>query len=306
MTERDRNERRVALVTGANRGLGLATATKLAAAGFRVVMTARSASSLEEAARTVKAAVPDAQLDTMTLDLASPRSVRAFAAAYRERGWPIHLLLENAGLMAFGDLQKSEDGYEMQFATNHLGHFLLTAELEDVLVRSAPARVVVVSSTMHIPGEGPGKGPDFDYENLKAEKYWDAMSFYRNSKLANVWFAYALSKRLAGKGVTVNALCPGFVPATSQDRAKGFQGFLFRWVFPHLPNARTVDVATGNIAWVCTAPELASVTGKFFADRKERRSSDESYDVEKQERLWRFSETWAKGHARADVPAATA
>jgi NAD(P)-dependent dehydrogenase (short-subunit alcohol dehydrogenase family) len=299
----ERTDRKVALVTGGGRGLGLATAKKLGAAGYHVVVTARDLASGEATAAAIRAAGGSAE--AMSLDLASLRSVRAFAEAYRKKGLPLHLLHLNAGLMAFSPtIEKNEDGLEMQFATNHLGHFLLERELEDVLVGSAPARVVVVSSTMHIPGQGPGKGPDFDYDNLRGEKYYDAMSFYRNSKLANVWFAYALSRRLSGKGVTVNALCPGFVPATGVASVKGFQRFLFKYVFPLMPNARTVEQASDHIVWVATAPELAAVTGKFFADKKERRSSDESYDVAKQEKLWDFSERFVAGASRPGATAA--
>lgn len=296
------NDQKVALVTGGNRGLGLATAKKLGAAGYHVVVTARDLKSGAQVAEDIVRAGGSAQ--AMRLDLSSTASVRAFAKAYRETGLPIHLLHLNAGLMAFAkEIETTEDGLERQFATNHLGHFLLERELEDIVVRSAPARIVVVSSTMHIPGQGPGKGPDFDYDNLRGEKYYDAMTFYRNSKLANVWFSYALARRLEGKNVTVNALCPGFVPETGGASTKGFQRFLFDYVFPLMPNARTADVASGHIVWVATSPELDRVSGRFFTDGKERKSSEESYDVAKQEKLWAFSERWMASARKANDPA---
>jgi NAD(P)-dependent dehydrogenase (short-subunit alcohol dehydrogenase family) len=285
----ERTNQKVALVTGGNRGLGLATAKRLGAAGYHVVLTARELASGEAAAESIRVAGGSAQ--AMRLDLSSPPSVRAFAKAYRETGLPIHLLHLNAGLMAYGTaVETNEEGLELQFATNHLGHFLLERELENVVLRSAPARIMVVSSSMHIPGTGPGKGPDFDYDNLRGEKSYDAMLFYRNSKLANMWFAYALSRRLKGKGVTVNALCPGFVPETAAAGTKGFQRLLFKYVFPLLPNARTADQASMHLARIATDPAFDGVTGKFFADGKEGKSSDESYDVAKQDRLWDFSE----------------
>ena len=282
--------RRVAVVTGGNRGLGLATAKKLAMEGFHVVIAARDPISGGAAADAIRRELPGASAESMALDLSSLASVRDFAAAYRGRGLPLHLLVNNAGLIAFERLEKSAEGFELQFATNHLGHFLLTMLLEPVLRASAPARVVVVSSQMHMPGFGPGRGPDFRYDNLDGRQSYDAMVAYRNSKLANMWFAYALARRLEGSGVTVNALCPGFVPETGAASAHGVQRLMFRYVFPLLPQARTVDQASTHMAWVATAPELASVSGRFFVDRAERRSSDESYDVEEQERLWRYSE----------------
>ncbi len=294
----ERKNQKVALVTGGNRGLGLVTAKKLGAAGYHVVVTARDLASGEAVADAIVAAGGSAQ--AMRLDLSSPPSIRAFAKAYRETGLPIHLLHLNAGLMAFAkEIETNEAGFEKQFATNHLGHFLLERELEDVVVRSAPARIVVVSSTMHIPGQGPGKGPDFDFGNLRGEKYYDAMTFYRNSKLANVWFSYALSRRLEGKGVTVNALCPGFVPETGGASTKGFQRFLFKYVYPLVPNAKTAAQAAEHIVFVATSPSIEGVTGKFFADSKERPSSDESYDVAKQEKLWDFSERAVQGASKA-------
>ena len=178
----------------------------------------------------------------------------------------------------------------MQFATNHLGHFLLTTLLEERLVASAPARVVVVSSTMHIPGGCPGKGPIFDFEDLDGHKGgYDKFVAYRNSKLANMWFAYALHRRLADRGVTVNALCPGFVPETAVPNARGLDWFLMRWVYPWMPFARTVERSSDHMAWVATSPELEGISGKFFADKAERPSSDLSHDQALQERLWQVS-----------------
>lgn len=296
--------RRVAVVTGGNRGLGLASARKLARAGYHVVLAVRDAKAGAVVAREIAAEIPGAEADAMALDLASLGSVDAFVAAFRARGLPLHLLLCNAGLIASETLKTNEDGLEIQLATNHLGHFHLVTSFRDVLERSAPARVVVVSSTVHIAGTGPGKGPDFDYDNLAGQKSYDPMVFYRNSKLANVWFTYAMARRLEGTGVTVNALCPGFVPETAVPTAKGLQRVLFRWVFPLLPAARTVEQGATHIAWVCTAPELEGVTGKFFADQKERASSEESHDVAKQERLFTWSEQRVNARAGSVAHAA--
>ncbi|MEQ1502197.1 MAG: SDR family NAD(P)-dependent oxidoreductase [Myxococcota bacterium] len=282
---------RVALVTGGSRGLGRATAERLARAGYQVVLTARSAGDGAAAAAAIRAAVPGSTVEAMALDLASTSSVRAFADQWHRRGLPLHLLLNNAGIIAPATRAVNADGLELQFATNHLGHFLLTRLLEDVLVASAPARVVVVSSTVHIEGVGPGKGPRFEWDNLDAHRDWDAMTFYRNSKLANVWFTYALARRLASRGVTVNALCPGFVPETAVATATGLQYLMFRFVLPWVPQARTVEVASGHIAFVATDPSLDGVTGRFFADSAERRSSDASYDPALQEQLWTVSES---------------
>lgn len=108
----------------------------------------------------------------------------------------------------------------MTFGTNHLGHFLFTNLLLENLKQSALARVITVSSELHNPAYARGPGPDFDLDNLKGEKYYDPQVFYRTSKLANMWFAYELQRRLMGTGVTSNAVCPGFVPAAIAARRK--------------------------------------------------------------------------------------
>lgn len=290
---------RTALVTGGNRGLGFATSEKLLRKGYRVILTARDRADGEQAAASLKELVPGARVEARTLDLASLASVRAFAKAFLAEESALHLLLNNAGVIAFDKLSFTADGHELQFGTNHLGHFLLSTLLEDLLVRSAPARVVVVSSTMHMPGMGPGPGVDFRFDNLDGHAGYNPTVFYRNSKLANMWFTYALARRLEGKGVTVNALCPGFVPVTASVKQKGFQRLMFRYVLPLLPQARSVEQASTHISWVATAPELEGKTGGFYVDLKEMRSSEESYDVEKQQRLWSLSERLVSQQAAA-------
>ncbi len=185
------------------------------------------------------------------------------------------------------------DGFELTFGTNHLGHFLLTNLLLDDLKRSAPARVITVSSQLHIPGYGGGPRPDFDYDNLKAEKYYNAQVFYKNAKLANMWFAYELQRRLDGSGVTSNAVCPGFVPESIAERRKSpVERWLYREVLARMPFARSLDQASSSYLFVATDPRYETVGGKFIVDRKEIPSSDESYDEEKARRLWEMSRQW--------------
>ncbi len=160
----------------------------------------------------MRSANPEASVESMPLDLASFASIRQCAAAFHAKQLPLHLLINNAGGGIPGKQARfTSDGFELTFATNHLGHFLLTHLLLDSLKQSAPARVITVSSRLHIPGYGGGPPPDFDYGNLKGEKYYHSRVFYKNSKLANVWFAYELQRRLEGTGITSNAVCPGFV-----------------------------------------------------------------------------------------------
>ena len=153
--------------------------------------------------------------------------------------------------------------------------------------------MITVSSQLHIPGYGGGPGANFDYDNLKGEKYYNATIFYRNSKLANMWFTYELQRRLTGTGVTSNAVCPGFVPEAIADRRTSpIDRFLYR----QDPGAHALCAFAGaGFRFVSDRrhrSSLEGVGGKFIVDGEERRSSDESYDEQKARRLWELSWTW--------------
>lgn len=203
------------MITGGNRGIGLMTARKLAERGCRVILTSRNVELGEQAADWIQQQVPGAEVETTQLDLASFASIHKFADAFHARGLPLHVLINNAGLMNVNKQPKfTTDGFELTIGTNHLGHFLLVHLLLPDLLRSAPARLVIVSSQTHMPGIGSGPLVDFDYDNLRAEKYYQPEVFYKNSKLANIWFGYELQRRLAGRErgnseQRVSRLCPG-------------------------------------------------------------------------------------------------
>jgi NAD(P)-dependent dehydrogenase (short-subunit alcohol dehydrogenase family) len=285
---------RVALITGGNSGIGFATARKLAAKGFHVIMAARNQRTAAQASARIIAEQPGASVEAIPLDLASFASIRQCAAIFQAKGYPLHVLINNAGGSVQG-MQASftQDGFEMTFGTNHLGHFLLTNLLLDEVKRSAPARVITVSSQRHIPGFAGGKGAQFDWDNLRGEKFYDATLFYCNSKLANMWFAYELQRRLSGSGVTSNAVCPGFVPEAIGDRrTSGFDRLLYRRILPHMPFARTLDQASSSYLMAATDPRWEGVGGKFIVDGKERLSSDASYDEAQARQLWDLSWAW--------------
>jgi NAD(P)-dependent dehydrogenase (short-subunit alcohol dehydrogenase family) len=283
----------VAMITGGNSGIGFVTARKLAGLGFHVILASRNQQASAQAIARIHAVDPGASVESIPLDLASFAAVRQCAAAFQSQGLPLHLLINNAGGSFHGRQPTfTADGFEMTFGTNHLGHFLLTNLLLDDLTRSAPARVITVSSQLHIPGYR-GKGPDFDWNNLKGEKYYNAQAFYRNSKLANMWFTYELQRRLAGTGVTSNAVCPGFVPAAVGDRrTSSFDRFFYNQFLARMPFARSLEQASDSYLVAATAPRYASLGGRFIVDGHERRSSEESYDEVKAARLWQASWTW--------------
>jgi NAD(P)-dependent dehydrogenase (short-subunit alcohol dehydrogenase family) len=288
------NFKRIALITGGNSGIGFAAASKLAARGFHVILAARNQAASAQAIARIQASQPEASLEAMSLDLASFASVRQCVAAFQAKGLPLQVLINNAGGAVYGKKASfTVDGFEMTLGTNHLGHFLLTNLLLETLKQSAPARVVTVSSELHNPAHGGKPYPDFDYDNLKGEKYYQPQVFYRNSKLANMWFAYELQRRLAGTGVTSNAVCPGFVPASIVARRKSpFEKFLFGQILPRMPFARSLDQASNSYLMAATDPALEGVGGKFIVDSREKRSSDDSYDEQKARLLWEKSLAW--------------
>jgi NAD(P)-dependent dehydrogenase (short-subunit alcohol dehydrogenase family) len=288
------HEQRIAMITGGNSGIGFATAQKLAQHGFTVFLASRNQQASAEAIERIRAAAPQAVVESIPLDLASFTAVRQCAAAFQAKGVPLHLLINNAGGSIPGKQASfSADGFELTFATNHLGHFLLTNLLLEDLKRSAPARVITVSSELHNPDYARGPGPDFDYDNLKGEKYYDRQIFYRNSKLANMWFAYELQRRLAGSGVTSNAVCPGFVPAAIAARRKSpIAKFFYAQIMARMPFARSLEQASDSYLVAATDPKYAEIGGKFIVDGREKRSSDASYDEEQARRLWEHSLVW--------------
>jgi len=285
---------KVAMITGGNSGIGFLTVSKLAAQGFHVVLASRNQNSSARAIAQIRADNRNASLESIVLDLSSFASVRQCVAAFQEKGYPLHLLINNAG-GAFPGKQPSftVDGYEMTFGTNHLGHFLLTNLLLDDLKRSAPARVITVSSRLHNPDYAGGRRVDFDYDNLKGEKYYQPQVFYRNSKLANMWFAYELNRRLAGTGVTSNAVCPGFVPQAIGDRRKSpLEKFFYNQILARMPFATSLEDASNSYMIAATDPRFGEAGGSFIADGREIRSSVDSYDEGKARRLWEMSSKW--------------
>ena len=285
----------VALITGANRGLGSETARQLAARGYHVVLTARNPADGESAVARIQAAVPGARAQSLPLDVASFASIRGFVEAFRALGLPLHVLVNNAGVITTAARPSfTVEGFELTLGTNHVGPALLTHLLLPDLARAAPSRIVIVSSAMHRQGVGPGPGPDFDYDNLKGEKSFHPVTAYRNSRLANLWFASELARRLRGKmEVAVLALSPGWVPETQAAAApSAVQRFLFRYVLPHMPFARTVKEGSDTIVYVATEPGLQAQSGGFFEDRKPGVMSAEAHDEMKARRLWDETMRW--------------
>ena len=276
----EREIERVAVVTGANVGIGLETARGLARQGYRVLMAARSAQKGEAAVAAVKASVPGAAAELLLLDLASLASVRAAAAAVAERAPHIDVLVNNAGLI-LSDREVTEDGFEATFAINHLGHFLFTTML---MARLAPgARVVNLSSEAHRMSKG------LDFEDLMRERRsYQGMAAYADSKLANIQFTRALARRLDGRAV-VHAVHPGVVRTgfAADGDVKGAFAVLLKMAGPFM---LTPAKGARTSLHVATSDEAGAVNAKYWAKSKIKRPARPAEDDAAAERLWAVSE----------------
>ena len=196
---------KLAVVTGATGGLGYETALALARAGAEVLVTGRNAEKGRVAIEQIKRAVPSANVSFAMLDLASLAAIRAFAASMLANGRPLDLLINNAGVMDLPTRRLTEDGFELQFGTNHLSHFALTALLLPLLRKAQAPRVVNVSSLAH-------RGGKIDFRNLQAERKYNSWAAYQQSKLANLLFTFELQRRsdAYGWGLMSNAAHPGY------------------------------------------------------------------------------------------------
>ncbi|MBW2529263.1 MAG: SDR family oxidoreductase [Deltaproteobacteria bacterium] len=274
---------RIAVVTGANSGIGLETARELARKGARVVMACRSEAKAEVAAASIREEIPEAKLDLRSLDLSSLDSVRAFAAALRAEHDALDLLINNAGVMVppFGE---TAEGFETQLGTNHLGHFALTALLIDRLLPVAGARIVTVSSIAHRIGR-------IWFNNLNAERFYLAWPAYGQSKLANLLFALELHRRLRNRGVELASLAahPGWTKTNLQDNAPiaRFFGFLAQagryGALPTLRAATDPDARSGHYYGPSGFFELQGPPARAYVSRAARNRDTAA-------RLWSISE----------------
>jgi len=265
------------LVTGCNSGLGFETLRVLTLRGARVVGTARTLEKAEAACAAV-----GGQTVPFACELADPASVRACVAAAKLLGFRFDAILCNAGIMALPKLQKAF-GYELQFFTNHVGHFMLVTGLLDSLADDG--RVVMLSSDAHI--MAPRRGIEF--ENLDGSKGYAPWRHYGQSKLANLLFANELARRLRDTKRTANALHPGVIATNlARNMLDPVSHALFRKVGPFVLKSTAQGAATQ--VYVATHPNVAGVSGAYFGDCNIKRSSRAAQDAALARRLWETSE----------------
>jgi NAD(P)-dependent dehydrogenase (short-subunit alcohol dehydrogenase family) len=288
-----------AIVTGASSGLGIETARALASAGAEVTLAVRELERGEQVADEIRESTRNRHKSVVMLDLADQRSVDAVIAGWRG---PLHILVNNAGVMASPERRTSE-GWELQFATNHLGHFHLATGLHDALAAARGARVVAVSSVGHVNGE-----VIFDDINFEHRAY-DPWAAYAQSKTANILFAVEASRRWAQDHIAVNALNPGRIPSTGLGRHMDTQDA------PASFDPTSTDVSWKNSeqgaatsVLLAASPLVEGVSGRYFEDcneagphqpRVRRGVAAYALDSEKAARLWQLSVEMLAGQPEA-------
>ncbi|MFE5284888.1 SDR family NAD(P)-dependent oxidoreductase [Nocardia sp. NPDC056611] len=281
---------RLAVVTGANTGLGFETARMLAVHGASVVLAVRDIEKGKQAVARIADVVPSARLSVLHLDLASLESVREAAAELRAAHPKIDLLINNAGLM-YPPRQNTQDGYELQFGTNHLGHFALTGLVLDLVLKAPNSRVVSVASLAH---RFRGK---IHFDDLQWERSYDRVGAYGQSKLANLMFTYELQRRLTAHGATTVAVAAH--PGGSNTELMRNSPAVVRWLAPFVAPLFTQNAAMGALPTLRAATDPGVIGGQYYGPggvgevRGHPRvvsSNKRSHDVSVQKRLWSVSE----------------
>lgn len=274
-------QQRVALITGANTGIGRVTARELARQGFHVFVACRSQQRTQALLDEVQRVTPEAMIEWLALDLSSLKSVRQCAQTFLARGLPLHLLVNNAGLA--GAKGQTEEGFELAFGVNHVGHFLLTELLLERIKSSAPARIVTVASRAHYRAKG------LDWQALREPtKSVTAIDEYSASKLANVLFSAELGRRLAGTGVSTYSVHPGVV-ATEVWRS-------LPWPLDALVKLFLISADKGAATSLhcASAASVASESGLYYDECRPRTPSRIARDPALAAQLWQASEEWVR------------
>jgi NAD(P)-dependent dehydrogenase (short-subunit alcohol dehydrogenase family) len=282
-----------AVVTGAGSGIGVETARALAGAGAAVTMAVRRTGDAEEVAADIRATTGNDEVAVAPLELTDDASIAAFVDAW---DGPLDMLVNNAGVMAIQELTLSDSGHEMQFATNHLGHFALALGLHGALAAAGSARIVSVSSSGHL--RSPVIFDDLDY----TFREYDPFGAYGQSKTANVLFAVEATRRWAKDGITANALMPGGI-ATELQRHVGGAAYIEQALERYQQAGsvlKTVEQGAATSVLLATSPQLEGIGGRYFEDCNEAQTVDRrgagisgvapyALDPTNAERLWELS-----------------
>ena len=270
---------RTVVVTGATDGVGREAAARIAEAGATLLLVGRKPDKARAVVERMRRETGNQAISFLCADLARLGEVRRAAGEIRDRCGRLDVLLNNVGAI-FTRRRESADGIEMTWALNHLGYFLLTHELLDLVKASAPARIVNVASAAH-------RGGAIDFDDLEGRRAYSGRRAYAQSKLANILFTYELARRLEGSGVTANALHPGFV----RTRFGSGNGLPVRLIIAAMMRLSGISVAEGGktSVYLATSPDIADASGGYYERCAPARSSAASRDEAVARRLWRVS-----------------
>lgn len=272
---------KICLITGANAGIGFETAKGLAKLGAQILMVSRDLARGETARKEIVASTGNKNIHLFTCDFSLQQDIRKLAADVKAHTRRLDVLVNNAGCF-FTELHRTSEGIEMQFAVNHLGYFLLTAELLDLLKASSPSRIVNVSSNANYSGK-----IAFDYLDGGKPENYNGLRAYSQTKLANVLFTYELARRLEGTGITANCLHPGVIKTDiAQKNASG--KYYWAWTLAK-PFMLSLEKGARTTIYLASSDEVEGVTGKYFFRCREKRSADLSYDDALAKKLWEVS-----------------
>src|ERR687895_2711773 len=270
---------KVVLITGGTSGIGKAAATALAGMGANVVVTGRNEERGKQALQEIREEGGNDGVELMLADLAVQDEVRRLAEEFKERYDRLDVLVNNAGLV-LSERTETPDGIETQLAINHLAPFLLTNLLLDLLKKSAPSRVVTVSSEAERWG-------NIDFDDLQSKKKYRGFPVYGMTKLANIMFTYELAERLEGTGVAATCMHPGAVNTRFGTNNRGPMTLLFRAFKPFM---RTPEQGADTVNYLASSWEVEGVSGKYYSDKNWIEPQQIALDPEARRKLWEASE----------------
>ena len=274
---------KICLITGATSGIGKAAAFKLADLGDSLILLSRNEKKGEKICNQIRKRINNAQVKFYRVDISSLKEVRRAVEQIKTDFNRIDVIINNAGAR-FDNYLKNDEGIELTFATNHLGHFLLTLSLIEKLKKSEQGRIINVSSSAHT-------GVTQELDDIVAPVNYDRRVAYGRSKLANLYFTYELSNKLRNSKITVNAMDPGFV-STNFVRNNGMIPWIKFYIYYFIKRKLiSAQKAAETIIYLASAKEVREITGKYFFDNKEIKSSSASYDREAALKLWQLSLT---------------
>jgi len=268
---------KICMITGANSGIGKATAIGLAHLGATLVLVCRDQTRAEKAIAEIKKKTGNESIDLIITDLSSQKGIHDLVSEFKNRYNKLHVLINNAGV----NLSKrilTEDGIETTFAVNYLAYFMLCNLLLDRLKNSAPARIINVASSIQ------AKSVNFD--DLNGEKHYGQLKAYAQSKLAVVLFSYEFARRIKGTGISVNCLHPGYVKTNMIRNFRNFVKYFYHLIGLFMKSPKR---GAKTSVYLASTPEIDGATGIYFKRRKEAKSVKISYDETVAKELWDVS-----------------